>query len=72
MYRVFSCPFQGGTSQPIGGTGDSGGTFTPAVIKSNDPPPPPPPTSCRTTDICSGSVCGRGASCEVMEMIFGL
>ena len=70
--RVFSFPFQGGTSQPIGGSGDGGATFTPAVIISNDPPPPPPPTQTRTCDTCSGSVCDHGAGCEVMEMILGV
>jgi len=62
---------EGGTSQPIGGSGDSGATVQTADIKSSDPPSPPPPTTCRTSDIYSGIVCGRGASYEVMEMIFG-
>ena len=72
MYRVFSCPFQGGTNQPIGDTGDSGATITPAVIISTDPPSQPPPTWARTSDSHSGSVCGREAGCEVMEMTLGI
>ena len=73
IYRVLlSCLFQGGTSQPIGDRGNSGAMFTPAVIISRDPPSQPPPRSCRTSDIHSGSVCGREASCEVMEMTLGI
>ena len=72
MYRVLSCPFQGGTSQSIGDSGDSGATITPAVDISTDPPSQPPSASCWTSDICSWSVCGRGASCEVIEMMFGI
>ena len=72
MSRVFSCPFQGGTNQPIGDTGDSGAKITPAVIISTDPPSQPPPTWARTSDTYSGSVCGREASCEVMEMTLGI
>ena len=71
-HRVFSLPFQGGTSQPIGDDGNSGATITPAVIISNDPPPPPPPTQTRTCDTCSGSFCDDGAGCEVMELILGV
>ena len=70
MYRVFSHPFQGGTSQPIGGSGNSGATSKPAVIR--DPPSQPPPRSCRTSDIYSGNACGRETSCEVMEMTLGI
>ena len=68
MYRVFSCPFQEGRSQPIGDTGDSGAMITPAVIISTDPPSQPSPTWARTSEIYSGSVRGHEASCEVMEM----
>ena len=72
MYRVFSCPFQEGRSQPIGDTGDSGAKITPAVDILMDPPSQPPPTWARTSEIYSGSVCGHEASCEVMEMILGI
>ena len=70
MYREFSRPFQGGTDQPVGDRGNSGATFKPAVIRN--PPSQPPPKSCRTSDIYSGSVCGREASCEVIEMTLGI
>ena len=59
-------------TQPIGDTGDSGAMITPAVIISTDPPSQPPPTWARTSEIYSGSVRGREAGCEVMEMTLGI
>ena len=70
--RVFSFSFQGGTSQPVGDKGDSGAKVINTINTSKDPPSQPPPTWTRTSEIYSGSVCGREASCEVMEMTLGI
>ena len=66
-------PFQGATWIPIGDKGNSGATIVkPVFIQDQSRGGGDSDTkSCRTDDINGGSVCSRGTSCDIMEIILG-